>query len=153
VDDVIINDAMAEIIFIAGTEDGPLEKACQRVFGWDQHQNLIVIVWHAEWRNKKDFWDRIAKTMAAQTSRASTLVVFFGDSIEAIRSGDGGDRLPLLLRLLGRDPQSRHGCCPITDFPHLGGAPIAFDRTDPETALILKGNIIMGLSQPLQSSS
>jgi len=147
-DNLITDQPMGDALFITGKQDGPLERACQQVFGWTREQELIVVVWHPSWRDDEEFWRRIAQRMHKQNSRASTLVVHFGGSLEEMKNGDGGDRLPLLFRLLGRDPQSRQGCCPITDFQHLGEASIDFNPDDSETSLILEGNRIMELFPP-----
>lgn len=152
-DDVISNKPMGDIIFIAGQEKGVLERACHQVFGWTKEQKLIVVIWHPEWKNNEDYWKRIAETMASQTNKVWTLVVYFGDSLEAMKGDDGGDRLSLLFRLLGRDSESRHGCCRITDFPRLGGAIAEFDPNTPETKMIIEGNRIMGLFPPSAKSS
>lgn len=147
-DDLITNKLMGEITFIAGNEGGTLEKACKQVFSWAKDHKLIVVVWHPEWMDDEKFWRRVAVTMAGQNSKVSTLVVSFDDTLEEMRNGDGGARLPLLFRLLGRDSQSHHGCCQITDFPHLGGAVVEFDPSDLETSIVLDGNRIMGLFPP-----
>jgi hypothetical protein len=152
VDDVIARKTMGDIDFITGKEGGSLEKACQQVFDWTKDQKLIIVIWHSEWKDEVVFWRRIAETMASQTTKVSTLVVYFGDSLEAMKADEGGDRLPLLFRLLGRGSESRHGCCRITDFARLGGAIADFDPNAPETKLIIEGNRIMGLFPPSTNS-
>jgi hypothetical protein len=138
---------MSGPIYIAGKKNGPLVKACQQVFRWTEPNGLIVVIWHGDWKDNDEFWMELANTMSSAMvkKRTRTLITFFGASIDEMRSKDGGDRLPLLFRLLGRDPDSRDGCCPITDFKQLGQAPIVFDPNDPETALILESNKTMGL--------
>jgi hypothetical protein len=133
---------MCEPIYIAGkgNADGPLIKACKQVFTWNKPQQLIVVIWHPEWKDDEEFWDAVAANLTDTKEGTRTLITFFGASIDEMRNGDGGDRLPLLFRLLGRDPDSRSGCCPITAFTRLGKAPIQFDPNDPDTKLILSSN-------------
>lgn len=139
---------MVEATYIGGKGEGegPLVKACQQVFTWEGAGDLIVVIWHSDWKDDPEFWNKVAKTMAKAEPGTRTLITFFGESLDQMRSADGGDRLPLLFRLLGRVPFAREGCCRITDFERLGKAPVPFNPADAETALLLRSNQIMGLS-------
>ncbi len=145
---------MSEPIYIAGKKNSSLAKACQQVFRWAEADGLIVVIWHRDWKDDGEFWGALANTMSTAEKGSRTLIAFFGDSIEEMLGEDGGDRLPLIFRLLGRDTDSRDGCCRITDFKRLDKMPISFDPTDQETALIVKSNKIMGLchNEPKNSS-
>ena len=144
---------MSKLICIAGKERGPLVKACEQVFRWTGENPVIVVIWHRDWKDDGDYWRLIAETMSNAKPKTRTLIALFGVSVDEILGEDGGDRLPLIFRLLGRDTASRDGCCQITDFKRLGKTPISFDPTDPETALILQSNRILGLchNEPIQA--
>jgi len=141
---------MSRTIYIGAT--GPLKRACQKVFQWNLEGDIVVVLWHKGWAETPRFWRHLECVMRCfikKGHKARTLVAFFEHSIDFYREEQGGHLLPLLFRLLGRDPNSLHGCCRITDFSRLGGSLLEFDPIgDPETALILKGNRIMGLSRP-----
>ena len=127
---------------------GPLRKVCRQTFEWKGDSKVIVAIWHDGWVGSTHYWRRLARVMHCvekKKLKVRTLITFFDSSIDAFREREGGDRLPLLFRLLGRDPDSRDGCCPITDFERLGNAPIPFDPDSPETALILESNKSLGL--------
>jgi hypothetical protein len=127
---------------------GSLRRICRQHFEWKGDGKVIVVIWHPEWKGANGHWLKLARVMKRAEKarmRIRTLIAFFGASIDEFFDKDAGDRLPLLFRLLGRDPASRAGCCPITDFDRMGNAPIPFEPAKAETALILKANGIMGL--------
>ncbi|MBE0541749.1 MAG: hypothetical protein IH623_10225 [Verrucomicrobia bacterium] len=128
--------------------DGPLRKACRQIFEWKGDPKVIVVIRHEGWVGSTHYWRRLAKVIQCVEKKritARALITFFGSSVDEMLGRDGGDRLPLIFRLLGRDTASRDGCCRITDLKRLGKTPIPFDPNDPETALILQSNKIMGL--------
>ena len=133
-----------------------LRNACRKIFEWKGESKVIVVIWHDEWKKVDRHWLKLARVMkraAKAKAPARTLITFFGASIDEFLDKEGGDRLPLLFRLLGRDPASRTGCCPITDFEKLGMAPQAFTPPAQETALILRSNKIMGLCYDEQNDA
>ncbi|MEM6915235.1 MAG: hypothetical protein AAF491_01620 [Verrucomicrobiota bacterium] len=138
---------MSEGIYIAGKggKDGALVKTCQMVFRWTGDGKVIVVFWHGDWSDDEAFWIQVASVMKTARKGDRTLITFFSSSIDEMRKQKGGDRLPLLFRLLGRDPDSRRGCCQITDFQRLGNAPLLYDPEAHETKRILKSNQILGL--------
>lgn len=145
----MIKSTMSKNTAIYIGADGPLRKACQQTFKWAGKGKVIVVIWHTGWKNAPRNWLHLARVMKCAEkvkTRPRTLITFFGASIDEFIAQEGGDRLPLLFRLLGRDPASRDGCCPITNFARLGQAPIPFNSNDPETSLILRTNKLMGLS-------
>ena len=150
---------MSRTIYIGATR--PLKRACQHVFQWNLQEDIVIVLWHTGWSENPRYWRHLESVMRCfikNKRQARTLVAFFEPRIELYReeAGKGESRqaqlLPLVLRLLGRDPLSPSGCCRIADFKRLGESLLKFDPIgDPETALILKGNRIMGLSRTLPS--
>lgn len=126
--------------------EGPLYAACEKTLGWQCSDKLIIVIWHEGWADKGNYWKDLAKAIAVSQGGTRTLITFFGDTMEDFQEKEGGHMLPLLFRLLGRDPNIRSGCCPITDFERLGRSLLPFDPNDPETALILRANKILGLN-------
>lgn len=139
--------------------DGPLQKACEQVFQWQDTETLIVVLWHTGWIwGGQNHWEALHKELDEATSEIRILITISGENPDVDGTPESRRALKALLLALAADTDVSDdpykeilgGWCRITDFKQLAAARVLW-KTDQQSSLLALAKV--AASRALTTSS
>lgn len=140
--------------------EGPLQRACEQVFGWQNDVDLIVILWHEGWIwGGSSYWEALRDKLTNVQKEVRILVTFAGETPDADGTPESRRALRALLRALNldieagdREKTSDHGgWCRITNFNRLAHSTVCWLRNE-QSFLLQLCKVSAALAKPVTRS-